>query len=125
MMADENKNVLLKARFQIEYPECPHCASDQATRISPAVLPDDRYDDEESGVYRCGHCRNEYQFLKLIVEQEFAPTAQCPKCGSYKTKTFSVHNVRRYHLCEEPNCKKSFRTVRPPTERRSRRAERN
>ena len=104
-----------------EFPECPHCGSEDAKRISGTVLPDDTYDAKESGVYRCGHCREEYQFLKPEVkEQEFSPTAQCPHCQSFKTKAVKTGIVRRYHLCLDPRCLKPFRTVRPTNERRSR-----
>ena len=107
-----------------EFPECPHCGSDDAVRISGAVLPDDSYDPKASGTFRCGRCRTEYQFLKPgepeTKEQVFSPTAQCPSCQSFKTKAVKTDVVRRYHICLNPVCRKSFRTVRPTNERRSR-----
>lgn len=107
-----------------EFPECPHCGSEDAVRISAASLPDDSYDNKASGVFRCGHCRDEYQFLKPpepeTKEQEFSPTAQCPHCRSFKTKAVKTGIVRRYHICLDPSCRKSFRTLRPTNERRSR-----
>ncbi len=102
-------------------PECPNCGSEHAIRIEDAMLPGDGYDVKESGVFRCGRCRNEYQFLKLEQQQVFAPNAQCPACGTYRTKISSVHPVLRYHTCLEPKCQKAFKTFRPQNERQSRR----
>lgn len=104
----------------IEYPECPNCGSEHAIRICDTVLPGDDYDANESGVYRCGHCRNEYQFLKQIVEQVFSPKAQCPHCRTFNTRAIKTGDVRRYHICLNAKCKRSFRTIRPPNERMSR-----
>lgn len=120
----------------IEEPECTSCGSQWALRISDAPEADDTCDVQASGIYRCGHCKNEYQFLKLptvavplkeLVQvtpgspQVFSPTACCPKCRSFKTKTISVHTVKRYHVCLEQTCRHSFTSVRPPNERLSRR----
>lgn len=111
-------------RRNVDYPECPQCGSDDAARISGAVLPDDSYDPKASGTFRCGHCRTEYQFLKPVEpetkEQVFSPTAQCPSCKSFKTKAVKTDVVRRYHICLNKTCGKSFRTLRPTNERRSR-----
>lgn len=101
-------------------PECPHCGSHHAERISATAIPDDTYDPAASGIYRCQHCREAYQYLKLLKVQTFSPKAQCPRCASFRTKTVSVHPVMRYHLCLEPACRHSFKTVRPSTERASR-----
>lgn len=111
--------------INIQNPECPNCGSEHAVRISETALPDDTYDSKLSGIYRCGHCRDEYQFLKPlevpVAPQVFSPTACCPKCRSFKTKTVSVHTVKRYHVCLEQTCRHSFTTVRPANERLSRR----
>lgn len=121
-MSDQKKKSVPAHSF----PTCTKCGSDYAIRLGDPVLPDDRYDDEESGMYRCGHCRTEYMYLHMHVQRELQNGAEkCPKCSSYKTKTFSVHTVVRYHVCLEPKCQKSFKTVRPANERRSRRSELN
>lgn len=111
----------MNIKRNIDYPECPRCGCDDAKRISAASLPDDSYDAAASGVFRCGHCREEYQFLKLseVKEQVFSPTAQCPHCGSFKTKQVKTGIVRRYHICLNATCLKPFRTLRPVNERRS------
>lgn len=113
------------AKRNTEYPECPHCGSDHAIKVSSAMLTDDSYDPKESGVFRCGHCREEYQFLKAIEarEQVFSPTAECPHCKSFKTKAVKTGIVRRYHVCLNPKCLKAFRTLRPTNERRTRQGE--
>jgi transcription elongation factor Elf1 len=103
-----------------QMPECPHCGSEQATRVSAVPLPDDSYDRHASGIYRCGHCREEYQFLKPLATQTYSPTAECPACKSFHTRTISVHAAVRYHLCLNRKCGHSFKTVRPPTERLTR-----
>lgn len=109
--------------INLQNPECPRCGSKHAIRISGAALPDETFDDKASGIFRCGHCREEYQFLALLPAQTkpqvFSPTACCPGCSSWKTKTVSVHTVKRYHICLD--CKRSFTTVRPANERLSRR----
>lgn len=106
----------------VENPECPTCGSEHAIRISDALLPGDGYDEKDSGVYRCGHCGNEYQFLKVLIEQVFSPKAPCPACGSFHTRALKTGIVRRYHVCLNRGCGKSFRTIRPPNERQSRQA---
>lgn len=110
------------AKLNIEYPECPHCGSDRSEKIGSAALPDESFDAKASGIFRCGHCREDYQFLKPLPakEQVFSPTAQCPHCSSFKTKAVKTGIVRRYHICLDPKCLKPFRTVRPMNERRSR-----
>ena len=104
----------------LENPECPNCGSEHAIRIGSAMLPGDGYDVRASGVFGCGHCRNEYQFLKLLVEQVFSPKAPCPTCGSFLTKAIKTGVVKRYHVCLNPQCRTSFKTLRPPNERLSR-----
>ncbi len=128
MMNGENKNVLFKARFQnggVELcPTCPNCGSEHAVRIGDTALPD--YSDEQaSGVYRCGHCRNEYEFIKPLETRAYSPSAQCPVCDSYHTKCVKTGRVNRYHICLNAKCCKPFKTVRPANERLERLNERN
>lgn len=104
----------------IEFPQCPNCGSEHANRIGNALIPGEGYDENASGVFQCGHCRNEYQFLKLQVEQVYSPKPPCPACGSFHTKTIKTGLVKRYHVCLGPKCGKSFKTIRPPNERLSR-----
>ena len=116
-------------RFQtkpnIETPECPNCGSGYAIRIGDTILPDDDYCPQDSGIYRCGHCQNEYQFLRQIIAQVFSPKASCPYCKSYKTKALTTKATIRYHICLNDRCQKPFKTIRPPNERRSRQVESN
>lgn len=64
-------------------------------------------------------------FLKAIepeqeTEQEFSPQAMCPACKSYKTAIVKTGSFKRYHLCLNATCRNSFKTTRPPEERRVR-----
>lgn len=101
-----------------EFPECPHCGSESASRQGPAILPDDTYDPLRSGIYSCRHCREEYQFLAIATEKTFSPTAACPGCGSLRTKITGSPRAHRYHICLD--CRKGFRTRRPVEELRPR-----
>lgn len=111
-------------RPNLEYPECPNCGSDDTIRIGNAPVSEDDY-EAESGVFRCGFCRNEYQFLKPkpVVEQVFSPKACCPHCKSFRTQMVKTGIDKRYHVCLSPGCNKSFKTLRPEGERLSRQSE--
>ena len=107
----------------IEFAQCPCCGSDEATRISDAVVPNDSFDAAGSGVYRCKFCRTEFQFLKPIARPEesrtrpmrggtFSPNAKCPKCGKHKTMVTSTRSYKRYHICLDSRCQCAFFTIR-------------
>jgi len=115
MKSDENKKSVPAHSF----PECPNCGSEHAVRIGDTIVPD-YCDTKASGIFRCGHCRNEYEFLKPEQPKVFSPKAQCPACGSYSTAAVKTGKVYRYHVCLSQRCLRSFKTVRPPNERQSR-----
>lgn len=105
---------------------CPDCGSHNCKRL---FGPDERSSDVEnldvrnSGTYRCNNCRTEFYVEAEVNDlggedriQAFSPTAKCPRCKSFKTKTRATNPTKnqRSHVCG--NCSHVFLTKKADLE---------
>ncbi len=96
-------------------PECPSCGSESCDKIggpTSVMLQLDGLDVDRAGRYQCHSCSDTFLFEAALIE--FAPTCKCPHCGSHNTKVVKTKKrgstVRRYHLCFERKCLRSFKS---------------
>lgn len=94
--------------------ECPQCGCQDAKQIagpSRQMAQMEGIDLDRAGTYACMNCGEHYCFEAAL--QVFAPTAQCPRCKSFRTKVSGHYKTKdkRYHVCFD--CKQGFPTRDP------------